>query len=97
MVNMAVCQIRSTLNSDGCPERACTERTFWRKDYDFCLTYAEGSYVKFYIERCKGRLLGWARLLCGRWVKRTDAYEISPMMMARMYVVGARRLAGLGR
>ncbi len=63
----------------------------------FLPEYAEGSYVKFFIERCKGRLLGWARLLSGRWVVRTDVYEISPMMMARMYVIGARRLAGFGR
>jgi hypothetical protein len=63
----------------------------------FLPDYAKGSYFKFLIERCKGRLLGWARLIRGRWVIRTDAYELSVIMVARMYMIGAKRLAGLGR
>lgn len=62
----------------------------------FLPDYAEGSHAKFFIERCKGRALGWARLLTGRWVSRTNVYEISSMMMARMYLIGAKRLVSLG-
>src|SRR6202040_1429474 len=62
----------------------------------FLPDYARGSRVRYFVERCKGRLFGWARLLSGAWVSKTNVYEISPIMMARMYVVGAKRLAGFG-
>jgi hypothetical protein len=58
--------------------------------------YAEGSYIKFLIERCKSRALGWARLLSGRWIEKTNVYQLSPMTKVRMYLIGARRLCGLG-
>ena len=48
----------------------------------FMPDYAEGSYVKFFNERCKNRILGWARLLSGRWIAKTDAYTFSPMTKA---------------
>jgi hypothetical protein len=64
------------------------------KQLRFLPDYAEGSHKKFLMERCKARALGWARLFTGRWVSRTDVYQISPMTMVRMYVIGASRLAG---
>jgi hypothetical protein len=62
----------------------------------FMPDYAEGSYVKFFNERCKNRTLGWARLLSGRWIEKTDVYTFSAMTKVRMYLIGARRLSGLG-
>jgi hypothetical protein len=61
----------------------------------FLPDYAKGSYVKFFIERCKNRALGWARLVSGRWIETTNVYTLSPMTRAKMYLVGARRLSGL--
>jgi hypothetical protein len=54
--------------------------------------YAEDGGGAFIGARAYGRLLGWARLLFGRWIARTDTYELRPMDVVRMYLIGLRRL-----
>lgn len=52
--------------------------------FQFLPNYAEGSRAKFFIEQCKARSLGWARLFSGR----------AQMTMIRMCVIGISRLVG---
>lgn len=66
------------------------------KPLQFLPIYAEDNYLKFWIERSKNRAMGLARLLSGRWIVKTNVYMLSPMTKIRMFLVGARRLSGLG-
>jgi hypothetical protein len=58
----------------------------------FMPQYARGSFSALVKARAHGRALGWARLLFGRWIFQTDAYDISPADAIRMYLIGIRRL-----
>ena len=58
----------------------------------FMPQYARGDFFAFVGARAYGRLLGWARLLFGRWIARTAAYDLRPMDIVRMYRIGLRRL-----
>jgi hypothetical protein len=60
----------------------------------FMPDYAEGSHLKYLVERVVARALGWARLVGGRWITRTDVYPLSAGALLRMYAIGVRRLAG---
>ncbi len=54
--------------------------------------YSKGDVGALSRARAYARLLGWARLLFGRWVIRTDAYDLRAVDVVRMYLVGFRRL-----
>jgi hypothetical protein len=58
----------------------------------FLPQYANGDVAALFRARVHGRLLGWARLLFGRWIFRTDAYDLGPRDILRMYAIGFRRL-----
>jgi hypothetical protein len=57
--------------------------------------YANGSYLSFLRVRFESRLMGFARLLTGRWIKKTNVYKCNGVDMARMYLIGLRRLISL--
>jgi hypothetical protein len=61
----------------------------------FLPPYANGSYLSFFRVRLASHLLGFARLLTGRWIGRTDAYRLRPIDMIKMYLLGLRRLISL--
>ncbi|OFW97524.1 MAG: hypothetical protein A3D94_14645 [Alphaproteobacteria bacterium RIFCSPHIGHO2_12_FULL_66_14] len=67
----------------------------------FLPQYARQSTVRFLLVRAKWRLLGIGRLLFGRWIVRTNVYDLSFGDRWRMFLAGAARLAprlpGLGR
>jgi hypothetical protein len=58
----------------------------------FMPQYAKGDFKALLRARAYARLLGWARLLFGRWISRTDAYQLRPIDVVRMYAIGVRRL-----
>jgi hypothetical protein len=62
----------------------------------FLPDYAEGSIVKYRRERAKSRILGFGRLVLGRWIIRTSVYPITAADFARMTLLGARRLLAGG-
>jgi hypothetical protein len=58
----------------------------------FLPEYAGGSVAKYRLERAKSRLMGFGRLMMGRWISRTNVYPISAADFVRMNLVGVRRL-----
>ncbi len=61
----------------------------------FLPTYANGNYWSFIRVRLGAHLLGFARLVTGRWISRTNVYRLSPLDMLKMYLIGVRRLISL--
>jgi hypothetical protein len=62
----------------------------------FLPDYAEGSIAKYRLERAKSRLMGFGRLMMGRWISRTNVYPITAADFARMNLLGVRRLLAGG-
>ena len=58
----------------------------------FLPQYARGDVGALLRTRAHARLLGWVRLLSGRWIIRTDAYALRSSDIVRMYLIGLRRL-----
>lgn len=58
----------------------------------FLPQYAKGSYFRFLAERVEARLLGWARLLSGRWIVKTNVYKLTARDLIAMYLIGVYRL-----
>jgi hypothetical protein len=58
----------------------------------FLPQYAGGSRIRYLVERFKARILGCGRLLSGRWIVRTNVYELSLRTKFKMYMIGAKRL-----
>jgi hypothetical protein len=58
----------------------------------FLPQYAGGSRFRYLRERAVARVLGWARLLSGRWIVDTNVYPRNLRATARMYWIGVRRL-----
>jgi hypothetical protein len=61
----------------------------------FLPPYARGSYLSFIRVRVAARLLGFARLLGGRWIIATNVYHLRRVDRAKMYLIGLRRLFSL--
>jgi hypothetical protein len=61
----------------------------------FLPAYANGSYSSFIWVRLGAHLLGFARLMTGRWISRTNVYPLSPLDMFEMYLIGVWRLISL--
>ena len=61
----------------------------------FLPAYAGGSRANFVLERLQARMLGWARLLSGRWLIATNVYKTPLSTRLRMHLIGMRRLLGL--
>jgi hypothetical protein len=58
----------------------------------FLPQYASGSWLPYIKERAVARVLGFVRLLTGRWIVDTNVYPRSLRSTARMYWIGLRRL-----
>jgi hypothetical protein len=54
--------------------------------------YANGSRLRYRRERLQARLLGWGRLLSGRWIVDTNVYRRGWRETVGMYRVGISRL-----
>jgi hypothetical protein len=76
----------------GVVKRAAHRADNLRGRLAFLPQYTKGDVGAFARARAHARLLGWARLLFGRWVIRTDAYDLSALDVLRMYIIGFRRL-----
>jgi hypothetical protein len=61
----------------------------------FLPAYANGSYLSFIKVRLGARLLGFARLVTGRWVLRTNLHHHGALDMLKMYWIGLWRLISL--
>jgi hypothetical protein len=60
----------------------------------FLPQYACGSRVRYFIVRTIAHLLGWARLLAGRWIIPTNVYDLSSTSRLKLYGIGIRRRIG---
>jgi hypothetical protein len=58
----------------------------------FLPLYARGSYLSFFRVRLAAHLLGFGRLLAGRWIIETNVYHLRRIDMLKMYLIGFRRL-----
>lgn len=58
----------------------------------FLPQYAAGSRNKYRLVRLKSHLLGFGRLLSGRWIEPTNVYEFTTRERLRAYVLGLARL-----
>ena len=58
----------------------------------FLPPYANGSYLSYLRIRLSSHLLGFGRLLMGRWVSPTNVYHLSWLDVIKMYLIGLRRL-----
>ncbi len=63
----------------------------------FMPAYAHGSRWKFWKVRMTWSLLGFARLFMGRWICRTNVYQLSGHDIMQMYWVGVKRLNPFNR
>ena len=59
----------------------------------FLPQYADGSALRFFLVRAKWRLLGVGRLISGRWIVKTNVYDLSLWDRCRMFMAGVGRLA----
>lgn len=58
----------------------------------FLPQYAQGSRVRYWMERAHARALGFARLATGRWIVDTNVYTRDISQTIEMQWVGLRRL-----
>jgi hypothetical protein len=61
----------------------------------FLPAYANNSYLLFLRVRLTAHLIGFGRLLTGRWIVKTNVYNCDSLARARMYLIGLRRLLSL--
>jgi hypothetical protein len=61
----------------------------------FLPQYANGSYLSYLQTRLGAHLLGFGRLLSGRWISSTDVYKFGGLDVVKMYLIGLRRLISL--
>jgi hypothetical protein len=61
----------------------------------FLPTYANGNYLSFIRVRLVAHLLGFVRLMAGRWIARPNVYHLSLLDILKMYLIGVRRLISL--